>query len=306
MLTRFTKRSLLLGIPFMLIMLLNYIVDPFNYNNAFQIGFDKEAISWRMNYRLFAILKYKEAKIPNILIGDSRTALISTSEIKKVSGDAYFNFSYGSASLPECIETFWYAADLTKLEKVYLGVPFNLFSATNSKNIFSQARRIAASSLDYYLNFYIFRASIYNILYFALHINLASENPNMPRDEFWESLLIASADTYNTYSWPQNYIAELFKIKRYCAKMKITLIIIIPPTHVDLQKQVDVHHLRQEYENYKKSLRSIAPVIDYDTSNDITASRANFKDPYHFNVTVMKRLVREIWGGKSSEGEGNH
>lgn len=298
---RFIKRLLFFGIPFYLVILLNYIVDPFNYNEIFDLGFNKKLISYKMNYRLYDILEYKGLRTPNILIGDSRIAAISTNEIKNVSGEKYYNFAFGSASLPECVNAFWYAASLSKLKKVYFGVPFNLFSGINNKNIFSQALKIADSPFDYYLNFFILKASLYNILFKVFHVNKAAETPYQTRNDFWRQQIRTAAITYRSFSWPYQFVKEILKIKQYCSKKGIEITIIIPPTHLDLQNLVNTYRLQNEYADYKKCLRSLAKVIDYDTYNEITMDKSNFKDPYHFNLIIMKRLVKEIWGKKQED-----
>lgn len=295
MLKKFVIRLFIFGIPFYLIIIINLIIDPFNYNSSIDLGMNKKLISYKMNYRLYDILEYKRQRIPNILFGDSRMAAISTDEITKVSGEEYYNFAFGSASLPECFDAFWYVAGLTKLKKVYFAIPFNLFSGINSKNIFAQARNIASSPFDYYLNLFIFKASCYNALYKIFRINAAAETPNMTQTEFWDIQLLTASISYRSFSWPNDFIDELLRIKKYCLENHIKMTIIIPPTHLDLQKLVHTHNLKNEYDEYKRCLRSIAKVIDYDVASEITMNKANFKDPYHFNIKTMKRIVQEIW-----------
>lgn len=284
--------------PLGLIVAINMVVDPFGFNSKIDFGFKNESISRKLNQRLFAILEFRTLKTANILLGDSRIAAISTNEIKRASGEEYYNLSYGSATLPECFETFWYADSLTHLKRVYLGIPFNLFSATNSNNSFLRALKIAASPLDYYLNFFIFKVSILNILFETLHVDIISDTPEMAPGEYWQAQLASTGNAYRAFRWPQDSIQELMKIKRYCLKKNIEFTILIPPSHLDLQKLVSKYGLQKEYANYKTVLRSIAPVIDYDKESKLTIDKANFKDPYHFDIKTMKTIVREIWGRK--------
>jgi hypothetical protein len=297
--TKFVARVLYFIIPFVFICIVNYVVDPFNNNKMLDLGLDKKKISYKLNYRLFDIIEYRNNKVPNILFGDSRLAAIDINEIKKISGEYYYNFAFGSATLPECFDAFWYAVGLTELKRVYFGVPFNMFSKTNSKNIFRQSMKISSQSVDHYLNLFVFKASIYNLIFKVFSINLASETPNMGKEDFWRLLLSESAQLYRSYNWPREYIGEFRKIKEFCNNRKIEMTIIIPPTHRDLQNLINVYHLQKEYAEYKKCLRAIAPVFDYDIHNELTDNKENFRDPYHFNARIMKRLVNEIWGTKT-------
>ena len=293
---RFFIRFLLFLLPFFIVFLFNFIVDPFNYNARFNLGFNKKEISLRTNYRLYKILEYRNHSTPNILLGDSRMFAFPVDTIDKVSGLPYYNFAYGAATLPEILETFWYAASLTDLKNVYMGIPFNLFSSSNSKSMFAQARKITANPMDYYLSSFTLKVSFYNVYDKFFHKNLYSENPGMDKNRFWVAQLAATDDSYRVFNWPEEYITGLKEIKKYCEKKDIHLVFIIPPTHTDLQDKVKENHLEKDYARYKATLRSITQTIDYDTVSDITTSRDNFKDPYHCKEEVVARMIHEIWG----------
>lgn len=281
----------------MFIFAFNYIIDPFNFNNKFKLGLNKDKISYKMNYRLYKIIEYKNNKCENILLGDSRTDALSIEDIKKVSGENYYNFAYGGGTLQESIDSFWYAASLSKLKNVYIGISFNLFSDNNNMNLIEEAKSIISLPLNYYLNSFILKVSIYNCYYRLTNNNLYNEEPSTDKEGFWNYQLGPKVTGlfYEKYKWPENYIKELKEIKRYCNENDINLVFWIPPTHIDLQNKVKEYHLEKEYSEYKKALKSISKVIDFDTYNEITIDKENYKDPYHFNNNIMRGLVRKIW-----------
>lgn len=293
----FKTLIIIIAIVISSIIAINYIVDPYNYNKRFNLGYDKKEISYKMNYRIYKLLEYKNNPSSNILLGDSRTDSISTDEIKKVTGEDYYNFAYGGGTLQEAIDNFWYAANIKKLKNVYIGINFNLFSDNNNMDLVEEAKNVIKSPTNYYLNSFVLKTSFYNLVYKFLNKNLYSEKPSMNKEEFWKYQLgnQVTGGFYGNYKWPDNYINELKEIKSYCDKNNINLVIWIPPTHVDLQNKVKDYNLQNEYNNYKVTLKAITKVIDFDTTNEITVNKDNFKDPYHFNENIMKLLVKKIW-----------
>lgn len=280
------------------IFFINYIVDPYNYNQKFNLQFDKEKVSYRMNYRIYKLLEFKNSPSNNILLGDSRTDNISTKEIKRISGEEYYNFSYGGGTLQEAIDSFWYAAKVSKLKNVYMGINFNLFSDNNNMDMVEEAKSTIESPVNYYFNSFILKSSFYNLEYKLFNKNPYSEEPSMDNETFWAYQLSdeITGDFYSKYKWPNNYLKQLKEIKTYCDENNINFVIWIPPTHVDLQNKVKDYKLEKEYSDYKIVLNSITSVIDFDTVNEITTNKENYKDPYHFNENIMKLLVEKIWG----------
>lgn len=242
-----------------------------------------------MNYRIYKLLEFKNNPSNNILLGDSRTDSISTEELKKCNGQDYYNFSYGGGTLQEAIDSFWYATSITKLKNVYIGINFNLFSDNNNMNLVEEAKSIIKYPTSYYFNSFILKVSLYNLKYKITNKNLYLETPAMSKEEFWTYQLgdKVTGAFYEQYKWPSNYIEQLKDIKKYCDENNINFVIWIPPTHIDLQKKVE------DYKEYKTILKSITQVIDFDTVNEITENRDNYKDPYHFNEDIMKLIVKK-------------
>lgn len=91
---------------------------------------------------------------------------------------------------------------------------------------------------------------------------MVSEKPAMSKEAFWKNQMEdTTKGFYGRCEYPHNLYEELRKIKAYCVAQQIELIFIIPPTHVDLEKQVWVYGLEDAYQKYKADLKSIAPVL---------------------------------------------
>ncbi len=300
---KFILRLLIFLIPFIMILVINIVIDPFEYLNGPGLGFDKKAVSLPLDYRLYRLNLYRKHPLPSILLGDSRMAAISTVEIERVSGRDFYNFAYGGGTLEEALITIDYAAGICKLKEIVIGIPFNLFDASNSRESVTQSIKIIKNPPSYFFSYKTSRASLYCCMYILTGKNPVSENPKISKKDFWIRQLKASDATYSNYSYPHDYETKLFTLSQWCKKNNVDFKVIIPPTHADLQNQVKQHNLENEYVKYKQFISSIATVYDYDKLTSITADSVNFKDPYHFSDRIMKMIVDDVWGNQSEENQ---
>jgi len=117
----------------------------------------------------------------------------------------------------------------------------------------------------------------------------------MSRDAFWTFQLESSAaGFYGRWREPKALRRLFEEFVDYCHKSSIDLIIIAPPTHVDLQQRVSAFHLEAAHRAYLNTMKSSGRFLDFDTDNLITNDRANFDDPFHAHPDVMRSVVREI------------
>jgi hypothetical protein len=285
---------LLLGLsfPFMI----NYVVDPFNMNNLFNLGLSKDKVSYILNYRLYKLIDFKNHPQENIILGDSRGDSLKTAYFKELGVYNYANLSYGRGTLYEAADTFWYCVNLSRLKIVIIVVPFNLYSDSNRYNIVGEAENIINNPVSYYLNTFILKVSFFN-LYTRLTGKLwITENPGMDKEAFWQRELGESVtgEFYRGWEQPQILYNKLKEISQYCRSHNIKLILLIPPTHVDLQNKVAVYGLTKQYKKYKKDLSNIAVVANFDYPNEVTVNKEYFLDPYHFNSDIARLIIKRL------------
>ena len=148
--------------------------------------------------------------------------------------------------------------------------------------------------LRYYLSTFITKESLLNLYNNMKGQDLKIGTPNMTKEEFWEYQLGPSmtGNFYSQWSYPKNLIEKLQDVKRICKQRDIDMLILLPPTHVDLQQKVKDYGLENEYAQYKINLSSIAPVFDY----ELTKNKDLFNDPYHFIGTIGESIVSDILG----------
>ena len=76
---------------------------------------------------------------------------------------------------------------------------------------------------------------------------------------------------------------------------------IIPPTHVDLQREVSAYGLLAEERRFKDDLKALAKTVDLDYDCEFSRDRKNFIDPYH--VASDSIILEEVWGHKTAAAE---
>lgn len=284
----------LLGILAALV-LFNVVVDPFNRNRLLDLGLPKQAVSPLVDYQIFKILKFEHDPQPVIILGDSRSEVLRTEYFAELGRSDVFNFAYGAGTLYEAIDTFWLAVASRQVEQVIIGVPFSIYSETNSMNRFPTARQVSRSFLAYYLSPLVIKASVLNLLTAATGRELVTEAPDMSPEEFWQYQLGPGTERhYARWSRPTVLAARLEEVVGYCRDEGIALIFWIPPTHADMQATLPRYGLVAEYVRYKRELRRLGTLLDYDLPGELTADAANFNDPQHFNDRVARRLVADL------------
>ena len=72
------------------------------------------------------------------------------------------------------------------------------------------------------------------------------------------------------------------------------VIFVIPPTIVDMQKTISTYGLTAIDRRMRHRLSKLAPVIDLDFPNPVTADLKNFSDAYHFGPDIARSIVGQV------------
>ncbi len=298
---RFLLNSISFALPFLLLFALIIIIDPFGYFNIFTAipPEIKKSTAYRLNYALWKTIEYSKKPCANILLGDSRMERFKPEKIKEFTDVEYYNFSYGGGTLAEACKTFWFAAEITKLKNVYIGINFNLYNMHNSGDRVSGAMTIMKNPLLYLVNRDVVKAAFMIVKHLFSGKSVSLEAPPMSRARFWEYQLNVTAKRYyKSYAYPTSLYEELNKISAYCDDKKIKLVFLILPTHVSLQKKVQAFGLQDAQQRFLSDLQGLGTVYDFDYPNPFTENRSNFNDPYHFKPDEhLSLFIKEIWHG---------
>jgi hypothetical protein len=303
MLRRFIFKSVALASPFLAAAAMIVVVDPYNFWRVIHVVPDdiKMKTSVALNPCIWRMLEYRRSPRPNILLGDSRMGALSQDEVSRVSEQPYANLYYGGASLNEMIDTFWYAASLTKLQNVYMGINFTLYNDYNYTARTETVRAMLENPLLYFTNRSVLKAAYYNTQMALGSADPRIGVPTVDRDRFWQQTL--NSGYYRQYVYPVRYRKQLSSIADYCRNNSIRLHFIIFPQHVDMQARINHFHLQEEYGKYKRDLAEFGATYDYDYKNELTVKAEDYRDPIHFTPRVTSVLIREIWSGPMDIGQ---
>jgi len=292
------SKLFLFSLPFLIFVTVVVLVDPFNLFNVSRLIEPEYKLktSAKLHYALWKLIEFRRAPAENILLGDSRTNALDVSRIESVSGEKYYNFAYGGGTVPEIVDTFWYAVQIKKPRKVFIGINFNQYNQFVSRNTFSEAKSISDNFLFYFINRSVIKSVRHNLYSQFIDNSFAIGKPPMTKDEFWlHQLKFVTPAFYRPYKYPGNFYQDLKKIATYCKQNNIMLTFIIFPTHVDLQRAVNDFNLSEYDLQFRKDLKSLGTVVDFDYPNSITTLKNNFEDPYHYNKDIGNEIIDVIW-----------
>lgn len=296
----FFKRAALFLAPVFLYMSTIVIVDPFRYFHAsdwLKMN-SKDALAAGTDNALYKLVQFRNSPCENLILGDSRMYALDVNEIKKVTGDTYFNLSIFGATAREIMSTFWYATRQVRLRHVVIGMNFLLYNESVQRDRITGILPILSNPLLYFCDYNVPK-SCWSLLWLRGASIKPLGQPKMSRERFWHWVLFEETvpGYLHNYQYPESYDSELSEIVAYCNSHDISVEFVIPPTHTDLQKRVKDYGLVAEETRFKNQLGRLAPTFDFEYPNRLTEDKSNFKDPMHYNAEVEKILVADIWGG---------
>lgn len=307
---KFLISTIVFGIPFLFIAVFLVYIDPYNIiriEKDSKIQQLKFKIAYHLHYPLYQLQHFDNAPTDIIILGDSRAKALDKKVFEANEHQKITNLAYGGGTIPEVIETFWHITEKRQLQKVYIGLSFNLYNALNNKNRVIEANEIRSSYASYLSSKYCIKSSFLIAESMLTNEQIEIGKPPMNRESFWEYQLNYEAEHYlKNYVYPEEYFKGLHEISAYCTKNNIKLVFFIPPTHVDLQEMIGVYGLEKEYERFLSDLKLLKnPIYDFNFSNEITLYKDNYGDPLHFNDSISSIISRIIVTGKKKSSEEN-
>lgn len=285
---------LALGLALGFVCAVNALIDPFGYRPAALLPIEQAALSEHSHNRLYRLAQFRNSPKSIIVLGDSRAKNLKPSDFSELGVDVA-NLAYGGGTLYEAIDTFWFVNKIQRPTHVILGLPFNLWSEANSFNQVTEAKSILDDPLHYYLNYYVFGISLRNLWRNLIGNTTIGYQPPASRSAFWaRQLSTGIGNFYGRWREPMKLRQEFDRMVQYCHEHDIQLTIVIPPTHVDLQKKVADYNLTHAYQAYLQTMAGSATLLNFDEVNSMTADAANFGDPFHANQQVMRKVTMAI------------
>ncbi len=297
---RFLKNIAYFFIPFFIWALVVFFVDPFNYFNKIEL-IDKNAKinAENLNTLLYRSVDFMNFPTSNILIGDSRTDALSQNLIEKYSKKKFKKLNTNATKLNEIFDLFYLANNKHKIDQVVIGINFSMFNKYSFENRVSSLKKIFKNPFLYIYNKDVLEACYFVLRSCFFNINLDFK-PKMNRDQFWKwTIDVKGGHWYGKYDFPNNIYADLIEFDNFTKQNETKVIFIIVPHHKDFYQRLIDFELEDEEKNFKEIMSSLnAEVFDFDFPNSITENKINFHDPVHYNDSIGKIMVDEIWGNK--------
>lgn len=291
---RFLKKISLFSLPFLFMLLLNYIIDPYNLNRKIPSFLEKKETACFFNERLWKLNNFLQNPQPYIILGDSRSARFNAEQITNIANKDFINLSFSGATLIEIIDTFWFITTQIKPKELYLCINFDRFNDWQKANAVHEAITTINNPFLHYLQPQTTKI-VYSLIRNTLFKKKLSQAPPVDQAAFWD-IQIAEADQgYKRFTFPFYATKQLRVIADYCKEHTIKLFFIIFPTHIDFQKRIAIAGLQDQEKEFKLFLQSLAPVYDFDNENSFTSDKNNFDDPKHLSYNATNYVTTQIW-----------
>ncbi|MDY0342031.1 MAG: hypothetical protein RBR28_00550 [Lentimicrobium sp.] len=302
---KYFLRGLIFAIPLFLYVLLILIVDPYNFINVFHIIPTKEKFrvvqrtdesSPRGNL-LWKTTEFKRNPVRNIIVGDSQGKDIDVELVDSLTGEQYYNLCVPGSSFETMFNMFWFAAEHSKLEKVYFQVAFMNYNANRQYDLFHFATNYFERPYEYFTTREIFFDAIANVAW------AVSRNPfiversyeNLPPMDM-EKLAQGRLDMFfGEYIYPEQYRAEFIRIKEYCQENDIQLCFVILPVYKGVDQYLKEEGMVADRVRFVKDIKSYGYTINLDKLSYLKEDRNNFIDYFHPTRPVIDTLTRIIW-----------
>lgn len=291
----------------------NYAIDPLGMNDFKFNGIDFGGVTYPGSDRMDVVARYAREPKAGIMLGDSRVKYhLYTDDIKKVTGEEYFNFGLSGGTVTEMIDQFWFAAKEGSLKDAYFFISLSSFGGRYQTNRVESAVRLIKNKPAYYTSLFSTKNSLKVLNRYRLtkKVDLKKVHDEQMKtklankDKDWPGILRGyTNDYYNVFDYPETVVRELEKIKKYCDENNIRLVFVIPPSHIDVLNKIKVYNLEKDNERFKRDLARITTTIDYAFPNEWTTDRYCYNDPVHFNEEISMKMADEIWGGNLKVGK---
>lgn len=310
-LAKYFFKALLFALPVFFYVLIILVVDPYNFIGLFKVIDDKDKFlvvqrtdesSPRGNI-LWKTVAFRKNPTPNIIIGDSQGKDIDVSIIKRNTGEDYFNFCAPGASFTTIFKTFWFAAEQSRLEKVYFQLAFMNYNLDREYDLWHFAGNYFKRPYEYFTTKEIFFDAVANVAWAVTRDKriISRSYEFLPPAEMEELAQFRLDLFFSKYSYPQSYVDELRKIVEYCDVNDIEYSFLILPVYKGVDEHLAKNSLFDDKLKFKEDIYSLGYTYDLDKLSLLKKDRFNFIDYFHPTQKVMDSLTGIVWPADNAE-----
>lgn len=308
--SKILKKAALFCLPFLLAFALFFLLEPYDY-------FGLRGDATYLSRPLSAMRALGREGQDNLILGDSRMANLSVPYIEQLTGERFAALSFGGATMGECVELFWYAAERTELQTVYFELSFYTLGGDLSPGRIPKVEEQAGSPWAFVRNFNNWLEAVNTAKYKTKNLlgglldkpgwieypedptTFENIEPPPAQGARYRQNLEDYAETLRGMlggSWAVNPEAytKLQEIMDYCDAQGIELIFVFPPMQESVQTLViDPLGIAEEYQAFKDWLCARATVYDMEFVSDFSRDERNFYDGFHL-MGEKKKLLAEL------------
>lgn len=285
-------------LPFLLLVISIYFIDPYSYFHKSGNNELKRNIASISDYgRRLNLISYKNNPQPNVILGYSQADKIKLTSIPE---PGWCKLTFGGADTWEVIESFNVIKNNPNLRNVVIDInAFNYMQACSRVYSKTSSHSYKAIQLLNHPHQYLYDKEVIWSSFIYLKSIISSDSsylnrgkPNLDREKFWEHQMNTGKNVFNGN--PEISRTELLQslreIKTYCDSNNIKIQVFSSLMHTDLQKIAKEFKLKYFLPDM---IETFGEIRDFAYPNDYTAASENFGDPFH--ATSDSIYINAIW-----------
>jgi len=277
--------------------LLNYIVDPYGYNDTRITNYDKREISYPQGRNLYKLSRFRHSNAKTVLVGDSTINSLDVEVIAPVLSTEVFNFGVGGQTMFDTIDVTRYAVKHGKVETVVLGIPFRHFDDNSRAKVFDQIASSVEAPLVANFSMEFTKASAIGILSYIKKDSRIKPNTT---SAFLENQLASISNKVHARRYPIALKDQIEKLLCDLVKQNVQYVLLVMPVSPEI-REVIYKVYENEYREYKNWLYNLGKVVDYDVHLPQPQIGSGLKDHVHADSNLSKKLLLDILSRIKSE-----
>lgn len=313
---------------FMLVGIINYLIDPYGLNNFMKVEKLNEYKRSNTGYTFrFKTNVFNNNEFDTIMLGTSRVGVMDPSVVNELLDAKTFNFA-SSGSITEIQrDLFFYAVNNKKIKNVIYGIDFLSLNGTITlENKFKEFCQVqekiksnkALTNYDLYFNSETLSKS-YEVVMKNLRgkgkVTKHYRADNGMRDyvDYIEELKAGTFEYdkeinyslksyyslkrkggYQNYKLSDKYFEYIREIVTYCKEHNIRLWVYIPPMDAKHFDGLLPYGIYNEFEEFKRRLLGIVDYVDFTGHNSINDNHENYWEGSHLKKELTPLVMAKI------------
>lgn len=305
----------------------NYIVDPYGFNNKITINkINSKKYSNTLMTTRFKSNILQNGTFDTIMLGTSKIGVMDPEVVNKYLNANTFNLDYPASNTLIQNKLFKYAVHHNEIKYLIYGIDFLAFNKNKSmqkdfKEFYELQKKIdnfeTISNYDLYFNIETFSKSVKLVIKNILN-KQATDVVYFPKNGMREysnyieddkkgkfeldknirndvKSYFAAKGFYDNYEFSYEYLENFRNTIEFCKENNIKVFVYIPSMYSDLFDAINQGNYFKEFEKFKKEIANITDYIDFTGHNKLTTNKNNYWDGSHLKVEKTEEIMKNIF-----------